>query len=98
MSNKWYIGQEIVCIKTHSHKVVKSGEIFTIKNLSICGCKTILIDVGIITTSKNGICGVCNSNYELFNTWWLSERLFAPLEYNQDEINRVLEMTIKEKL
>ena len=102
MSNKWYIGQEIVCIKKHSKNAVKLGEIYKIKGLSNSKCKCshdVLIDVGIAGTSNIGRCKNCNTVYNKSQEiWWLSEVLFAPLEYNQDEINRVLEITIKEKL
>lgn len=99
--NKWYIGQEIVCIRTHSRKVVKAGEIYKIKALkeSKCKCKNLtIIDVGVLANSGFAKCTICDTRYEKTdNSWWFSETLFAPLEYNQDEIERILEITITEK-
>jgi hypothetical protein len=96
---KWYIGQEIVCIKTHSQGAVKSGEIYTIKALSSCKCNLIMIDVGIKSIDgKYGRCALCGIIYPLFDAWLISERLFAPLEYNQEEIEKLLENTLLEKL
>ena len=94
----WHIGQEIVCIKTHSKGVVKRGKIYTIKGLkeSACKCQEIEIDVGILfdRTIYNGpsYCLICNwRGNTVEEAWWLSETIFAPLEYNQDAINELLE-------
>jgi hypothetical protein len=102
MSNQWYIGQEIVCIRTHSRGIVKSGEIYKIVGLSTskCKCRNLtLIDVGFKATADFGRCGLCNTRYpKLRDAWWLNEILFAPLEYDQNEIEKLLEITIKEKI
>lgn len=89
----WYIGQEIVCIKTHSQGVIKRGQAFTIKAVreSQCSCDYIEIDIGIRYFSF-GMCVKCGytaSNPE--PEWWFSERNFAPLEYNQQAIDELLE-------
>ena len=102
MSDKWYIGQEIVCVKTHSRGIVKSGEIYKIVGLTISKCKCnnlTLINVGINATSNFGSCGFCNTRYvKESDAWWLNEILFAPLEYDQNEIEKLLEIKIEEKI
>jgi hypothetical protein len=102
MSNQWYIGQQIVCIRTHSRGIVKSGEIYKIVGLSTSKCKCVnstLIDVGIKATADFGKCGICHTKYQkVRDAWWLHEILFAPLEYDQNEIDKLLEINIEEKI
>jgi hypothetical protein len=92
---KWYIGQEIVCIKTHPEGLVKKGEIYVIQKLSQCKC-CILIDVGVIT-NQGCQCQECNTIVSEYDNYFYESR-FAPLEYNQDEINKLLENTLVEKI
>ncbi len=90
----WYIGQEIVCIKTHSKGYVERGKIYTIKVLQKghCNCTDILVDVGITTTIAIHFCSSCDIMWgNKTNAYWFSERLFAPLEYNQQAIDELLE-------
>lgn len=89
----WYIGQEIVCIKSHHKGVVKRGNIYIIKGLrsSSCKCQEVEIDVGIKSSSKHTMCTNCkHKTLDHTDIWWLSETRFAPLEYNQDAINELL--------
>ncbi len=96
----WYIGQEIVCIKTHPKGVVKRGKIYTIKGLitSFCGCDRVKIDIGAERSQGDNVysfCGRCSISQKNYtNAWWFSESRFAPLEYNQDAINELLEQPI----
>lgn len=84
----WYIGQEIVCVKTHPERVVKESKIYTIKALrtSACKCKEVKIDVGAFVESGYGIythvCSTCGSKYNkgVDRTWWLSETRFRPID------------------
>lgn len=92
----WHIGQEIVCIKTHSQGLVKRGRIYTIKGLQkgFCPCYHILIDVGIEHSGTTG-CVRCNKRMpENTSNAWFGEHLFAPLEYDQQAIEELLEQPI----
>ena len=96
----WHIGQEVVCIKTHSQGIVKKGDIYTIESLRKpeCGCYIVLIDVGIIQPNKAQLhCAICNYVSKVVDNensiWWISSRLFAPLEYNQKAIEELLKIT-----
>lgn len=88
----WYIGQEIVCIREHSKGVVKKGQIYVIQGLQIspCQCKIIYIDVGIIPASELCRCIKCSYIWSDIYIWWLSENLFAPLEYDKQAIEELL--------
>ena len=94
----WHIGQEIVCIKTHSQGVVKRGKIYTIQGLqqSSCECHYIDIDVGIKGNGSNTVrCGDCKGITRVVgNIHWLHEELFAPLEYDEQAIEELLEQPI----
>lgn len=72
----WYIGQEIVCIKTHSEGLVKKNETYIIQSLKKC-C-SINIDVGV-RNSRGSICSKCMEKDMVTNIIWFSENLFAPL-------------------
>jgi hypothetical protein len=87
---------ELVCIKDHSKKIVKSGQIFELsglKKLDCCGKQ--IVDVGIKTEYTHIRCH-CGENHTTNGIRWVAASLFAPLEYNQDEINSLVE-TLKEK-
>ena len=100
---KWYIGQDIVCIKTHSQGFVKKGEVYTIKSLRQACCH-IGIDVGLIDSRKGlnytSSCIKCNSqiNNGKSPVLWFGDSLFVPLEslVNLDEIEEILQIPIEE--
>ena len=92
----WYIGQEIVCIRTHSQGVVKRGQTFVISGVrsSTCKCSELEIDIGVISPHGYRICCCEECGYEFYepprSAWWLHESLFAPLEYNQEASDELL--------
>lgn len=95
----WYIGQKIICVKTHSWGVVKKGQVFIIKGLSesICTCYAVLIHVGLTieTTSRAcGMCGIVGTFTD--NTYWLGEVLFAPIK--DEEIGNTTTEEILEEI
>jgi hypothetical protein len=85
----WHIGQDIVCIKSHSQAVIKEGDIFTIKGLKK-GCCTIVIDVGISAQSHLTKCRCGNIRVKHDGIFWLGEQLFKPLDELTD-ISELLE-------
>lgn len=93
----WQIGQEIVCIRTHTKGKLKRGQIYTIQALrkSMCSCDEIEIDVGVPTGGGFGECLVCGYIAKnKVSAWWFSEKSFAPLEYNMSAIEELLEEPI----
>lgn len=76
----WYIGQEIVCIKTHSLGLIKEGEIYIINGLAN-GCCDVKIDVGIQGQYAHYSCHKCSKRNipKPFSNYVFSETLFAPL-------------------
>lgn len=93
----WHIGQEIVCIKTHTTGVIKRGQIFTINGLrnGICNCSPIQIDVGIKVKADYDTCSRCKvAVRSSCDSWFFHEELFATLEYDQQAIDELLEQPI----
>lgn len=90
MSYQWYIGQDIVCVKSHSQDVVKEGDIHVVHGLKQ-GCCAIYIDVGISIKSKFIRC-ICGSMVVSNGIHWIGETLFAPLDslVSLEEIEEVL--------
>jgi hypothetical protein len=97
----WYIGQEIICVKTHSKGIVKKGQTFVIKSLKKCPCKCadVLIDVGTNSGNDPQVgtlveCRVCRTEYFKDTAiWWLHPCLFAPLEYDTKAIEELIKLT-----
>ena len=94
----WYIGQDIVCIKTHSQGVVTKDQVYTINALRLTPCckKVIEIDIGKVVPAIYGSktdCVICGRTYNNSDkNWWITERMFAPLDSLADisELTEVL--------
>lgn len=89
----WHIGQEIVCIKTHSQGIVKKDSIYTIVGLKK-GCCMTEIDVGIRSVFEMNECTICGVIENSNGIWWIGEEIFSPLEYDQNAIEELLENTL----
>ena len=94
---KWYIGQRIVAIKSHS-PYYKIGDEFTIKGLRspFCKCGYIMVNVGIpniighITTT----CGACHKTEPTENILFFPETNFSPLDEMEQAISELMEETM----
>ena len=93
------IGQQVVCVKTHSKGVVKKGEIYTIKAFKVDCCDGgVVVDVGIkrdMQTTTDGElaiigevyrCKFCKKIETYDGIWWICLSLFRPLDdlYNTE--------------
>ena len=93
----WYIGQDIVCIRTHSKGFVTKDNVYTIKSLKQ-GCCGIYIDIGFTALDKaseySTYCNRCNtiSSNGSSPILWFHEGLFVPLNslVNISEIEEIL--------
>ena len=100
MKHNWHIGQDIVCIKTHSTGLVKEGDVFTIKGLreGYCKCSKVQINIGFTSIIKKEQCRVCSVTRNCEDNFhWLTENLFAPLDTLTDisEIEEILSQPIE---
>lgn len=90
----WHIGQEVVCVKSHKDIALIKGEVYTIEGIikrKCCGA--IYLNVGFFIPShfKTVKCQcklVFKKDSEIAYT---RESNFAPLEYNQEAIEELLE-------
>lgn len=81
-------GQEVVCIKSHSQRIVIKDNTYTVLGIINCSCGRSAIDVGvkddypfIISYCECGI-GIKVTN----NIWWVGSSLFAsPEDWQQAE-------------
>ena len=87
MSHNWYVGQDIVCIKSHSKGIVKNGEVYTIQAL-MKPCCSVQIDIGARGGLARSRCVCKNIIGEPDNVFWLGEHRFVPL----DEITDISEI------
>jgi hypothetical protein len=89
----WYIGQEIVCIKSHTKNIVIKGKTYTIRRISPGPCRhsTVILDVGFKTKEGYSSCNKCLVRMkDEQKAYWLSETLFAPIEYDNKSIEELL--------
>lgn len=96
MSHNWFIGQTIVCIKSHSQELIKEGDVFTVKGLRK-GCCNIQINIGIIGVYGQSQC-CCGNIIEGFDDiYWFAEFRFSPLDTLTDisEIEEILSQPIE---
>lgn len=94
------IGDDIVCIRTHSLKIVKEGDLKTCLGLrpAACNCSTFEVNIGIkskqqIPIGELAICSKCGITHIVQdNTWWLASHLFKKLDtLVETEYNELLE-------
>ena len=84
----WYVGQKVVCVKTHSQNAVVEGNIYTIAAINKC-CKPRL-DVGVrVPFPLRGVqcprCGGVSSG----DIWWMGSSLFRPLDALTEQLERI---------
>ena len=96
----FYVGQEVVCIKSHSQGVVIKDTVYTIKKIkeSPCNCRGMLwVDVGIPSPNYFSRCTRCNRRHPASGIWWLNSALFTPLDEIADirELTEILEQKVE---
>lgn len=85
----WYIGQEILCVKSHSQNAVKKNNIYIIKGTRLGCCNNIELDIGISTNIALQECADCGKISKSGGIWWIYAELFVPLEYNAKAIEEL---------
>ena len=97
------IGDEIVCVRTHSQGVVKEGQIFTCLGLKQDPCKKCggyIVDVGVkeVYIEAYTHCGVCDTMYNPLypndGNWWFNAAMFRSLQ--KIDISEALEVLQEE--
>lgn len=103
---RWYVGQRVVCIKTHPDKVVTKGLYYIIKGIkqSCCGGGLVL-DVGIKDFDDSADfcrCADCGKLSRYDAVWWLCESRFAPIDelsdYTVETLLNEIEEPVKVKV
>ena len=98
------VGDEIVCVRTHSQGVVKEGQIFTCLGLqkSPCQeCATYLVDVGVKSRNELGdVITHCSRLHQYDKpriddgVWWFNATMFRNLQ--KIDISEALEVLQEE--
>jgi len=92
------IGQQVVCVKTHSMGVVKEGNTYTIRGMKVYCDGRLVLDVGIPSCNKSWtsginkpigqkyLCNRCNKVHVSDGIWWINAVNFRPLDdlYNTE--------------
>lgn len=88
----WYIGQDIVCVKTYGSSKLKKDSVYTIKQIreTPCNCGGIDLDVGIKLNTQDSICIICGySHFQADKAAFFDQICFRPL----DELADISELT-----
>lgn len=105
MENKFYVGQEVLCIKTHPNGVVVRWNKYTVMGIrrSRCPACGILLDVGITEgfPEDMGMASHCEHGLDhrpYDNIWWLGSFRFIPIdntlsETTSDEVLEIMNDT-----
>ena len=76
------VGDDIICIKDHSCKLVLNGEVFTVKGFTRnpC-CGSTIVDVGINDTETTTTCYTCQCDYKKPNGgFWFAAYIFRKVQ------------------
>lgn len=94
----WYIGQEIVAVKNHSHDYFKKGQEFVIIGLrkSPCSCGHTEINIGIAAPPQGTYCTKCKQVDNEHTIFWFCESSFAPKLSLTESEEAYIEEVIKE--
>lgn len=93
MSNGFYIGQKVVCVKSHSQGVTREGVMYVVNGVKKCAiCGNPQIDVGVPATASQWMCGPeagCGHVSPTHGIWWQGAHRFRPLDELHDQIERI---------
>ncbi len=88
------IGDEVLCIKTHSWGFVIEGRSYVVKDMKLSSCcKTLLLDVGAYNSTNGMTCHKCNMDHHYRdNVAWLNCKLFVKLsEFKKEEVAQLMQ-------
>ena len=101
MKNRLFkVGDEIICIKDHSRKLVRNGEVFTVKGFTRnpC-CGSTIVDVGISDSTPHTTCYTCQCDYKKPNGgYWFAAYLFRKIEKSSSTAMDKLPEAIQERI
>ncbi len=90
---EFHIGQEVVCILSHSSGIYKEGQVFTIQGLKqgFCKCHSVILDIGLNTGKQATKCTPCGI-LDTSSPNYFGGIAFKPLDElcNIDELTEVL--------
>ena len=76
------VGDEIICIKDHTNKLVRNGEVFTVKcfTRNPC-CGSTIVDVGFHSSNPNTTCYTCKCTYKKPDGgYWFAAYIFRKVQ------------------
>jgi hypothetical protein len=101
MKNRSFkVGDEIICIKDHTNKLVRNGEVFTVKGFTRnpC-CGSTIVDVGIPGSNPNTTCYTCQCSYKKPNGgYWFAAYIFRKIKNSSSTAKNELPEAIQERI
>ena len=94
------IGQSVVCVRTHSQKVVIEGQIYKVEGNKVCECCGLaLVNVGIRSNSPTFRCK-CSYTTPTEGIHWIAKALLAPVDevFGEKSNEEVKEQILEEEL
>lgn len=77
--SQFYVGQKVVCVKTHSHGVTRKGVMYVVNAITTCVCGETLVDVGVIIDGPRPGGTICRCSHVTYGmVWWQYACNFRP--------------------
>ena len=94
------VGDEIICIKDHSRKLVLNGQVFTVEGFTRnpC-CGSTIVDVGIKGTNPKTQCYTCKCDYDKpEGGYWFAAYIFRKIQKKRKDNSNALTEELKERI
>lgn len=94
------IGQSVVCVRTHSQKIVIEGQIYKVEGNKTCECCGLaLVNVGIQSNASKFKCK-CSYTTSTEGIHWVAKALLAPVDevFGEKSNEKVKEQILEEEL
>lgn len=89
----FYVGQKVVCVKTHSQGDPKAGNTYTVRAIALCSCGNIGLDVGLPGRPyANGTYCICSERRSISRDGFFpSAFLFRPIDPLHEALDAIEE-------
>ncbi len=87
MENRFYVGQEVLCVDLSGNPEGLQRGVYTVEGIKLSPCcKQLLIDVGVYRGSVSVQCTKCKDIHEISgNKYFLASR-FIPIDNTKSEL------------
>jgi hypothetical protein len=94
------VGDEVICIRDHTEKIVRNGDVFRVKGLeSNPCCGSIIVDVGVRSNRPYTKCYTCQCSYKKDDgNYWFAAMLFRKIQKGRKDKSDALPEELQERI